>query len=118
MAAASSWTLSLSAPRDAAPPQATTRLRKNLTYFKVNYLIVVLLTLIITFLTNPQSLFIVGLLLGGWAYVFVIRQSPLVISGRQLRCAAKRCATRRRALSAVAAARSPIPRPRAQCPAA
>ena len=73
------------APR---PPQATTRLRKNLAYFRVNYMIVVLLTLIITFVTNPESLFIVGLLLAGWSYVFVIRQQPLVINGRQLRWAA------------------------------
>jgi hypothetical protein len=43
------------------------------------------MTLVITFLTNPQSLFIVALLLGGWSYVFVIRQAPLVISGRSLR---------------------------------
>jgi hypothetical protein len=46
---------------------------------------VVLLTLIITFITNPQSLFIVGLLLTGWVYVFVIRTQPLIVNGRSLR---------------------------------
>ncbi len=46
---------------------------------------IVLMTLIITFITNPQSLFIVGLLMTGWVYVFVIRSQPLVISGRSLR---------------------------------
>lgn len=64
--------------------EATSRIRRNLAYFRVNYLIVVLLTLMAAFIMNPSSLFVLGFLLASWMYVFVIRQSPLVIGGRQL----------------------------------
>lgn len=64
--------------------QATSRIRKNVTYFKVNYIVIMLLTLVLTFLANPSSLLVVAALMGGWAYVFVLRTAPLVIAGRTL----------------------------------
>lgn len=50
----------------------------------MNYLILVLVTLVVTFLAHPSSLLVVALLLAGWGYVFIIRTSPLVIGGRTL----------------------------------
>lgn len=64
--------------------EAAGRLRKNAAYFKVNYLIVMLITLAVTFLLHPSSLIVLGLLTGGWIYVFLVRTQPLTIGGRTL----------------------------------
>lgn len=84
---AKSWTEVVDRNAFAKPSnfaEAAGRLRKNAAYFKVNYLIVVLITLAGTFLLHPSSLFVLALLLGGWMYVFMIRTSPLTIGGRTL----------------------------------
>jgi hypothetical protein len=65
--------------------EAAGRLRKNAGYFKINYLIVILMTVAVTFLTHPSSLLVLGFLAASWVYVFAIRQGPLVISGKELR---------------------------------
>ncbi|KAF6263896.1 PRA1 family protein-domain-containing protein [Scenedesmus sp. NREL 46B-D3] len=64
--------------------EAAGRLRKNAGYFKINYLIVILLTVAITLLTHPSSLLVLGSLAASWVYVFAIRQGPLVINGKEL----------------------------------
>ena len=43
----------------------------------------------LSFLMHPSSLFVLGALLVGWVYVFAVRTGPLVINGRELRCAAR-----------------------------
>lgn len=68
--------------KPANAQEAITRLRKNAAYFKVNYLIVIMLTLAITFISDPSSLLSVAVLLVGWFYVFVVRTSPITIGGR------------------------------------
>lgn len=65
--------------------EAASRIRKNAGYFKINYLIVILLTVAATFLTHPSSLLVLGFLAASWVYVFAIRQGPLVINGKELR---------------------------------
>lgn len=67
--------------------EAASRLRKNAGYFRINYLIVILLTVAGTFLTHPSSLFVLAFLLASWVYMFAIKQGPLVINGKELRCA-------------------------------
>ncbi|WIA34058.1 hypothetical protein OEZ86_012436 [Tetradesmus obliquus] len=64
--------------------EAAGRLRKNAGYFKINYLIVIMMTVAVTFLTHPSSLLVLGFLAASWVYVFAIRQGPLVISGKEL----------------------------------
>ena len=73
----------------AAPPlpQATARLRKNASYFRVNYLVVLMSSVGLGFLMHPSSLFVLAALLVGWVYVFAVRSGPLVINGRELRWA-------------------------------
>ena len=68
--------------------QATGRLRKNAQYFKVNYLIVMLAVTLITLVLNPTSLIALAFLAMAWVYLFVVRQSPIVIAGRTFRCLA------------------------------
>lgn len=62
--------------------EATSRIRKNLTYFKVNYLLFVLGAVVTCLLTHPLSLFLLGGLGSSWVYLFAIRSEPLVIQGR------------------------------------
>lgn len=62
--------------------QATGRLRKNALYFKVNYLVVIVTITAVTMALYPTSLIVLGCLALAWLYLFVVKQSPLVIGGR------------------------------------
>eukprot|EP01024_Parvocaulis_polyphysoides_P016765 TRINITY_DN1744_c1_g1_i4.p1 TRINITY_DN1744_c1_g1~~TRINITY_DN1744_c1_g1_i4.p1 ORF type:complete len:192 (-),score=20.08 TRINITY_DN1744_c1_g1_i4:80-577(-) len=62
--------------------EATARLKRNAAYFRVNYLIVVAITVLICFLMSPSSLLILCALLAAWIYVFIVRAGPFVIGGR------------------------------------
>ncbi|GBF89041.1 prenylated Rab receptor [Raphidocelis subcapitata] len=64
--------------------EATARLRKNASYFRVNYLVVLMSSVGLGFLMHPSSLFVLAALLVGWVYVFAVRSGPLVINGREL----------------------------------
>lgn len=66
--------------------EATHRIRKNYTYFRVNYMTVVTAVLAISLLTNPFSLIILAGLLAAWLFLYIFRTSsdpPLTIFGRQ-----------------------------------
>ncbi|KAK6152544.1 hypothetical protein DH2020_015179 [Rehmannia glutinosa] len=66
--------------------EATIRLRKNYTYFRINYLTVITAVLAVSLLTNPFSLILLTGLLASWLFLYVFRQSsdpPLVFFGRQ-----------------------------------
>ncbi|WVZ16078.1 hypothetical protein V8G54_009060 [Vigna mungo] len=64
--------------------EATLRVRKNFSYFRVNYYAVVSLILAISLLTNPFSLVLLAGLLASWTFLYLFRPSdqPLVILGR------------------------------------
>ncbi|ESW11493.1 hypothetical protein PHAVU_008G034800 [Phaseolus vulgaris] len=64
--------------------EATLRVRKNFSYFRVNYYAVVSLILVISLLTNPFSLVLLAGLLASWTFLYLFRPSdqPLVILGR------------------------------------
>lgn len=64
--------------------EAAGRIRRNAGYFKINYLIIILLTVAGTFLTHPSSLLVLGFLAASWVYMFAIKQGPLVINGKEL----------------------------------
>lgn len=68
-------------------PQATGRLRKNAAYFRVNYLIFVSLVTLVCFGFHPTSLIVVAFLAMAWAYLFLVRQAPIVLAGRTFKCA-------------------------------
>ncbi len=57
-------------------------MRKNAHYFRVNYLIVMLSVTLITLVLNPTSLIALAFLAMAWVYLFIVRQSPIVIAGR------------------------------------
>lgn len=64
--------------------QATSRLRKNVAYFRVNYAAATVATVALAFLSHPSSLLVLGALVLAWVYVFALHTGPLVINGRTL----------------------------------
>ncbi|KAF7144468.1 hypothetical protein RHSIM_Rhsim04G0124900 [Rhododendron simsii] len=63
---------------------ATHRIRKNYSYFRVNYLSCLAAVLAISLLTNPFALLALLTLLAAWIFLYLFRpsDSPLVILGR------------------------------------
>ncbi|XP_039007719.1 PRA1 family protein B4-like [Hibiscus syriacus] len=64
--------------------EATLRLRKNYSYFRINYLFVVGLILALSLLSHPFSLLLLLALLFSWIFLYLFRpvDEPLVIFGR------------------------------------
>lgn len=71
--------------RPESTSEAISRVRKNLSYFRVNYMAVIAVVLAVSLLTNPVSLVILLGLLAGWCFLYLFRpaDTPLVILGRQ-----------------------------------
>ncbi|KAF5751324.1 hypothetical protein HS088_TW02G00337 [Tripterygium wilfordii] len=63
---------------------ATSRVRRNYSYFRVNYLTLIAIVLMISLLWHPYSLLILVTLLAAWLFLYSFRPSdqPLVIFGR------------------------------------
>lgn len=63
---------------------ASSRLRKNLTYFRINYAAIVAAFVSVSLVTNPFSLVVLLALLSAWCLLYVFRPSdpPLVLFGR------------------------------------
>ncbi|XP_074571476.1 PRA1 family protein B2-like [Curcuma longa] len=64
---------------------ATSRLRKNLGYFRVNYLALLAAALAISLLSHPFSLLLLLALLAAWAFLYLFRPAdaaPLVLFRR------------------------------------
>lgn len=64
--------------------EATLRIRKNYSYFRVNYLAVVALILGFSLVSHPFSLLLLAGLLSSWLFLYLFRPSdqPLVLFGR------------------------------------
>lgn len=61
---------------------ATTRVRKNWGYFRMNYLLFLLLVVGVSLVTHPVSLFMLCVLLGAWIFLYLYRTEQLVLFGR------------------------------------
>lgn len=64
--------------------EATTRLQKNLAYYRTNYLVFGLAITALAFVSNPVSLIWMAILGLVWFYLFMLKTSPLVINGREI----------------------------------
>lgn len=64
--------------------EATTRLRKNYSYFRVNYLALIAGVLALSLVSHPASLVVLLGLLASWCFLYLFRPSdtPLVLFGR------------------------------------
>ncbi|CAM6034081.1 unnamed protein product [Sphagnum compactum] len=61
---------------------ATTRIRKNMSHFRINYGIIIVDVVALSLVLHPVSLFMLGLVLAGWTYLYLVRTEPLVAFGR------------------------------------
>mmetsp|Transcript_2194 Transcript_2194/g.5478 ORF Transcript_2194/g.5478 Transcript_2194/m.5478 type:complete len:225 (+) Transcript_2194:296-970(+) len=64
--------------------EALGRLRKNVAYFKFNYLTLSFLVTALTFISHPGSLVWLAALATMWFYLYIVRKEPLTVSGRTL----------------------------------
>ncbi|KAK9168027.1 hypothetical protein Syun_000167 [Stephania yunnanensis] len=55
--------------------EATSRLRKNLSYFRLNYLLLVASVLALSLLSHPFSLLLLLSLLSAWSFLYLFRPS-------------------------------------------
>eukprot|EP00210_Caulerpa_lentillifera_P008859 g8452.t1 len=81
------WTELLDRTSFSRPPntsEALTRFRQNFQYFRINYIIILLLTVILCMVMNPGALLVVFTLFAVWIYLFILKTSPLTIAGRQI----------------------------------
>ncbi|KAK6943425.1 Prenylated rab acceptor PRA1 [Dillenia turbinata] len=64
--------------------EAALRVRKNFSYFKINYFSLIAVVLAVSLLSNPFSLLILLGLLSAWLFLYLFRPSdqPLVMFGR------------------------------------
>ncbi|XP_058110434.1 PRA1 family protein B1 [Magnolia sinica] len=70
--------------RPSSLSEATSRLRKNASYFRVNYAIGLASVLALSLLSHPISLLTLLVLLAAWLFLYLFRPSdpPLVLFGR------------------------------------
>ncbi|PKI62205.1 PRA1 family protein B3 [Punica granatum] len=64
--------------------EAASRIRRNFSYFKVNYVAFLALVLALSLVTHPFSLLVLLSLLAAWLFLYLFRPSdqPLVLFGR------------------------------------
>ena len=63
---------------------ATSRMQKNLNYFRINYLVFASAVLSLFVLFHPSSLAIFGSVAAAWVYVFSVRSEPLKLGDREV----------------------------------
>ncbi|MCO5588452.1 hypothetical protein L7F22_042408 [Adiantum nelumboides] len=62
--------------------EATTRIRKNWGYFRVNYAFLLSAVVAFSLITNPMSLFFLCFILAAWIYMYLVRTAPFTAFGR------------------------------------
>ncbi|KAL3700014.1 hypothetical protein R1sor_018036 [Riccia sorocarpa] len=62
--------------------EAVTRIRKNLGYFRINYLICLLAVVTVFLITHLGSLLCLLVIVAAWGYLYMVRREPLVLWGR------------------------------------
>ncbi|KAI9118338.1 hypothetical protein K1719_010670 [Acacia pycnantha] len=64
--------------------EAVSRIRRNLYYFRVNYLLILALVFAVSLLSHPLSLLLLIVVIGAWLFLYILRpqDQQLVIFGR------------------------------------
>ncbi|KAL2539939.1 PRA1 family protein B4 [Abeliophyllum distichum] len=63
---------------------SASRIRKNFSYFRVNYISLIALSLALSLLSHPLSLLVLLALLAAWIFLYLFRppDQPVIITGR------------------------------------
>jgi len=81
-----SWSVFCSKTKFSFPKvtEAPQRLKTNLTYFQTNYIVVFGLIVLYSIISNPWFLLALGVVGGGWAYVFHVRKEPIFLGSHEV----------------------------------
>jgi PRA1 family protein 1 len=63
-------------------PEAISRVRVNISYFRMNYTMVMLLILFLSLLWHPYSLIVFVILMAAWLFFYFLRDQPVILWGR------------------------------------
>ncbi|KAI6690135.1 hypothetical protein NL676_026963 [Syzygium grande] len=81
------WRLMLSVRALRPPagfPDALSRVRANLSFFRTNYAMVFLLILFLSLLWHPISLIVFVVMMAAWLFLYFLRDEPLAVFGRTI----------------------------------